>query len=75
MKLFFQYVAILFIILSTSSHLHPLQGENCDSDSRLVADEDDNGKLRLEEVNLRPNICKFWCLITHFISNNSDLAS
>ena len=28
----------------TSSHLHPLQVENCDSNSRLVVDEDDNGK-------------------------------
>ena len=24
---------------------------NCDSNSRLVVDEDDNGKLRLERVN------------------------
>ena len=31
-------------------HLHPLQVENCDSNSRLVVDEDDNGKLRLERV-------------------------
>ena len=34
----------------TSSHLHPLQVENCDSNSRLVVDEDDNGKFRLESV-------------------------
>ena len=31
-----------------STHLHPLQVENCDSNSRLVVDEDDNGKFRLE---------------------------
>ena len=49
MELFFQYVAILFIISSTSCHLHPLQVENCNS--RLVVDEDDNGKLRIERVN------------------------
>ena len=30
----------------TSNHLHPLQVENCDSNSRLVVDEDDNGKFR-----------------------------
>ena len=30
-------------ILPTSNHLHPLQVENCDSNSRLVVDEDDNG--------------------------------
>ena len=33
----------------TSSHLYSLQVENCDSNSRLVVDEDDNGKL--EKVN------------------------
>ena len=32
------------------THLHALQGENCDGNSRLVVDEDDNGKLRLEKV-------------------------
>ena len=31
-------------------HLHPLQVENCDSNSRLVVDEDDNGKFRLEQI-------------------------
>ena len=35
---------------SPTSHLHPIQVENCDSNSRLVVDEDDNGKLRLERV-------------------------
>ena len=35
----------------TSSNLHPLQGENCDSNSQLVEDEDDNGEFRLERVN------------------------
>ena len=35
----------------TSSHLDPLQVENCDSNSRLVVDEDDNGKFRPERVN------------------------
>ena len=35
----------------TSSHLHTLQIENCDSNSRLVVDEDDNGKFSLERVN------------------------
>ena len=27
----------------TSSHLHPLQVESCDRNTRLVVDEDDNG--------------------------------
>ena len=35
----------------TSSHLYPLQVKNCDSNSRLVVDEDDNGKFRLERAN------------------------
>ena len=34
----------------TSSYLHPLQVVNCDSNSRLVVDEDDNGNFRLERV-------------------------
>ena len=34
----------------TSNHLHTLQVENCDSNSRLVVDEDDNGKVRPERV-------------------------
>ena len=44
-------MVIFFNFSPTSSHLHPLQLENCDSNSRLVVDEDDNGKLRLERVN------------------------
>ena len=28
-------------------HLHPLQVENCDSNWRLVMDEDDNGEFRI----------------------------
>ena len=36
----------------TSSHLHPLQVENCDSNSRLVVDEDDNGRFRFEMIKL-----------------------
>ena len=34
----------------TSNHLHPLQAENCDSNSRLVVDEDDNGKSGLKRL-------------------------
>ena len=43
---------------STSSHLHPLQVENCDSNSRLVVDEDDNSKFRLERVKALKYLCK-----------------
>ena len=50
-KLVYQYMEILFNFSPTSNHLHPLQVENCDSNSRLVVGEDDNGKFRLERVN------------------------
>ena len=49
-------MAIFFIFLITSNHLYPLQVENCDSNSRLVVDEDDNGKFRLERVKLKKNL-------------------
>ena len=50
MKLVYQYTVIFLNFQTTSNHLHPLQGENCDSNSRLVVGEDDNGKFRLERV-------------------------
>ena len=46
----YQYMAIFIIFSRTSNHLHPLQVENCDSNSRLVVDEDDNGIFRLERL-------------------------
>ena len=51
MKLVYQYMVIFFNVSTTSNHLHPLQVENCDSNSRLVVDGDDNGKFRDERVN------------------------
>ena len=45
-KLVYQYKPIFFTFSPTShhhDHLHSLQDENCDSNSRLVVDEDDNG--------------------------------
>ena len=41
-------MVIFFNLSPTSSHLHPLQVENCDSNSRLVVDEDDNVKSGLK---------------------------
>ena len=41
------------MLKTTSSHPHPLLVENCDSNSRLVVDEDDNDKLRLERVKTK----------------------
>ena len=51
MKLFYQYMTILFSLPPTSSHLNPQKVENCDSNSRLVVDECDNGKFRPDGVN------------------------
>ena len=48
MKLVYEYMAISFTFSPTSNHLHPLQVENCDSNSRLVVDEDDNVKSVLK---------------------------
>ena len=56
MKLVYQYMAIFFNFSPTSSHLRPLQVENCDSNSRLVVDEDDKSKFRLEKVNVKNGI-------------------
>ena len=53
MKMVYQYIAIFFNFQTTSNHLHPLQVENCDSNSRLVVDADDSGKFRPERVNLK----------------------
>ena len=56
MKLFYQNMAIFFNFLPTSNLLHSLQVKNCDSNSRLVVDEDDYGKFRLKRVNRRITI-------------------
>ena len=61
MQLAYQYMAIFFNFSPTSNHLHSLQVENCDSNSRLVVDEDDSGKLRLEKVNSS----KYWVIFSH----------
>ena len=49
-KLVYRYMTIFFNFLPTSNHLHLLQVENYGSNSRLVVDEDDNGKFRPERV-------------------------
>ena len=53
MKLVYQYMTIFFTFSLASAHLHLLQVENCDSNSRLVADENDNNKFRLRRVNMK----------------------
>ena len=39
---------VFFNFSPTSNHLYPLQVENCDSNSRHVVDEDDNGSIHVE---------------------------
>ena len=53
MEQVYQYMPIFFNFSPTSGHLHPLQVENCNSNLRLVVEEDDNGKLRLEMVKTK----------------------
>ena len=50
MKLVYQYMVSFFNFQTTSNHFHPLQAANCCRNSRLVVNEDDYGKLRLERV-------------------------
>ena len=54
MKLVYQYMAIFFTFSPTSNHLYPLQVENCDSNSRLVVDKDDNVKSGLKGLMVVP---------------------
>ena len=61
-KLAYQYIGIFLNFSTTLNHLHPLQVENCDSNSRLVVDEDDNGNFRLERVKLSQLGNKGCCL-------------
>ena len=53
MKLFYEYMVIFLNFSPTSNQLYLLQVENCDSNSRLVVDEDDNDKFR-------PDRAKHW---------------
>ena len=64
-------MAIFLHFSPTSGHLHPLQVENCDSNSRLVVDEDDNGKLRLERVN--QNITLYIHVLYFFVVDDFSL--
>ena len=71
MKLVYQYMAIFFTFSLTLGHLHPLQVENCDSNSRLVVDEADNGKFKLQRVKVLTHLIVFRFLKTINISMNS----
>ena len=56
MNLVYQYIAISFTFSPTSNHLHPLQVENCDSNSRLVVDEDDSVKSGLKGLKAKGSV-------------------
>ena len=76
----FKNNSIFFHLSPTSSHFHPLQIENCGSNSRLVVDKYDNGKCRLERVNpynaeiflytpWRPKVFSIWSIINVLFSS------
>ena len=46
-------MTIFYNFSPPSNHPHPLQVENCDSNSRLVVDEDDNVELGLKGLTSR----------------------
>ena len=50
MKLVYKCMKIFFNFYTTSTHPHSLHVQNCDRNSGLVVDGDDNGKFRLEKV-------------------------
>ena len=71
MKLVYQYViAIFFTFSPTLNHFHPLQVENCGSNSRLVVDEDDNVTSGLKGLNTKCTYTK--ALSLYFISLHSN---
>ena len=70
MKLVYQYMVIFFYFSPTSSHIHQLQVENCDSNSQLVVDEDDYGKFGLERVKAQNVVDAFvFAIIAKHISS------
>ena len=70
MKLVYQYMVFFFNSQTTSYHLHPLQVDNCDRNSRLVVDEDDNVKSGLKGLINRTYRClagQVLLLISHVV--------
>ena len=63
MELVYQYVVIFFNFQTTSCHLDPLQVENCGSNSRLVVDQDDYGKFRIQGINQLTWLMNTICII------------
>ena len=53
LKLVCQYMIIFLNFPFTSNPFYPLKVENCDSNSILVEDEDENGMFRLKRVRCK----------------------
>ena len=60
--------------LVSSSHLHPLQVDNCDSNWRLVVNENDNDKFMLEGLILynyiSPSYSPAHTAVTHYFDGD-----
>ena len=74
MELAYQNIAIFFTFSTTSNHLHPLQVENCDSNSCFVVDEDDMLNSGLKGLRQVAAHRRFIC-IGNAISGNGQAAS
>ena len=71
MQLVYQYMAIFLNYIKSSSSHHSLQVENCDKNSRLVVNEDDNGKFRLERVkHVNSSVYYKFRILTSYISGS-----
>ena len=66
-------MVIFFNLSPTSSHLHPLQVENCGSNSRLVVDEGDNGRFRTERVNSDADMHSVLCVFIKTTNKDEQL--
>ena len=73
MKLVYQNMEIFFNFLPTSGHLHPLEVENCDSNSRLVAAEDGNVKSGLKGLTLW-SLCTAILVFCNVIQNYAEVS-
>ena len=75
MQLVCQYMAIFFNFSPTLNHLHSLQVENCDRNSRLVVDEDDNVKSGLKTKISMQLVCQYMAIFFNFSPTSNHLHS
>ena len=72
MRLVYQHMVIFFNFSPTSSHLRPLHVGNCVSNSRLVVDEDYNGRFRPERVKKAPRLALTLTKLKNISMNHRD---